>query len=134
MIHNIIKIEQADCSQLSVMEPIGERQCHFMSDVNFTEINTYGNIQVSEESDYQNNERIWTITVTYKQKCKKPSGARRKAFRLTRIDGTQFVIGTYDRPFPVIKESNPYPDKPTGTTLMTVTVTWKSKHGMMEIV
>lgn len=134
MIHNIIKIETVPCSELSQMEVIGERLCHFMSDVNFTEINTYGNIQVSEESDYQNNERVWTVTVTYKTKCKNPTGNRRNAFRMTRIDGTQFVIGTYDRPFPVIKESNPYPDKPTGTTLMTTTVTWKSKHGMLEIV
>lgn len=134
MIQEIIKIEQADCKDLSVMEVAGERQCHFMSDVNFTEINTFGNIQVSEDSDYQNNERIWTITVTYKQKCKLPTGARRKAYRLTRLDGTQFVVGTYDRPFPVIKESNPYPDKVTGTTLMTVTITWKSKHGMLEII
>lgn len=134
MIHTIIKIEETDCRNLSTMEVVGERQCHFMSDVNFTEINTFGNIQVSEDSDYQNNERIWTITITYKQKCKNPSGWRRKAFRMTRLDGKKIVVGTFSRPFPVIKESNPYPDKPTGTTLMTVTVTWKSKLGMLEII
>ena len=69
----------------------------------------------------------------YKVKSKNPQMWRRKAFRMTAIDGKKYLVGTGARPFPVIKESNPYPDKATGSTLMTVTVTWKSLHGMLRI-
>lgn len=134
MIQNLIKIEECDCSELFNAGIFSEQKCFLTANVNFEEINTVGNIQVSDESSYESNELIWTTTITYKVKTKAPQAWRRKAFRMTAIDGTKFLVGTGERPFPVIKESNPYPDKPTGTTLMTVTVTWKSRHGLMEII
>lgn len=129
----MIKIEQCDCSLLHDVGIFSEKRCFFLQNVNFTEINAFGNIQVSDESSYENNELVWTTTITYKVKSKDPQGWRRKAFRMTAIDGTQYFVGTDERPFAVIKESNPWPDKATGSTLMTVTVTWKSSHGLMQI-
>lgn len=133
MIQNLIKIEECECSELLNAGIFSEQKCFLTANVNFEEINTVGNIQVSDESSYENNELIWTTTVTYKVKSKSPRAWRRKAFRMTAIDGTMYLVGTGDRPFPVIKESNPYPGLPTGTTLMTITVSWKSSHGLMKI-
>lgn len=133
MIQNLIKIEVCDSSALLDALVLSEKDCFLTRDVNFAEVNTFGNIQVSDDSSYENNELVWTTTITYKVKSKNPQMWRRKAFRMTAIDGKKYLVGTGARPFPVIKESNPYPDKATGSTLMTVTVTWKSLHGMLRI-
>lgn len=133
MIQNLIKIEVCDSSALLDALVLSEKDCFLTRDVNFTEVNAFGNIQVSDDSNYENNELVWTTTITYKAKSKNPQMWRRKAFRMTAIDGKKYLVGTGERPFPVIKESNPYPDKATGSTLMTVTITWKSLHGMLRI-
>lgn len=133
MIQNLIKIEVCDSSALLDALVLDEKGCFLTRDVNFAEVNAFGNIQVSDDSSYENNELVWTTTITYKVKSKDPQMWRRRAFRMTAIDGKKYLVGTGVRPFPVIKESNPYPDKATGPTLMTVTITWKSLHGMLRI-
>ena len=50
MIQNLIKIEECDCSELFNAGIFSEQKCFLTANVNFEEINTVGNIQVSDES------------------------------------------------------------------------------------
>ncbi|MCH3994133.1 MAG: hypothetical protein LKE54_03610 [Prevotella sp.] len=133
LIH-IVKIEETKAQNLIDVEILGEHLCHFKTIVNFTEINKFGLAEVTEEDSRENNQRIWTTTIKYNTKNKKSSSERRMAYRLTTIDGTQFLVGTYDRPYTITKNSNPFPGKPTETTLRSVTITWKAPIGLMYII
>ena len=130
---HIIRIEEIDTSKLYDMEVLGPHLCRLKSNVNFKKINICGLVEVTEEDNYENNEQTWTTTIKYTTKDKKTKGNRRKAYRLTSVDGTVFIVGTYERPYPVEKESNPYPSKETGSTLRTVTVTWKAPYGLLYV-
>ena len=59
---------------------------------------------------------------------------RQAAFRLTSVDGKRYMIGTDSRPYPIIRERNPFPEKPVDSSLKTVTITWKSLMPMLLIV
>lgn len=129
-LRHIVKIEEADCKDVSKYYAVAGHSVVVTVSANFKEINTVGLIEVTEESSYEENERIWTVTIKYTSPCKTPEGPRRKVYQLTDTAGQRYLIGTESRPYPVVKESNPYPSKANGTILRDVTITYKSKKGM----
>ena len=130
---HINKIELASSESLSMLVVIDESTCRFKSSAAFTEININELVGVTVEDELVNNQRVYTTTATFKSCSKIPMEARRKAFRLTSVDGQRFMIGTNARPYPIIKENNPFPEKPTDSSLKTVTITWKAPHPMLRI-
>ena len=131
---HVIKIEMAEACTLENLQLVGESSCRFKSQVGFSEISINELVGVTVEDSYENNQKIYTTTATFQTCDKKPLTARQVAFRLTSIDGSQYMIGTSSRPYPIIKERNPFPEKPADTTLKTVTITWKSLLPMLLIV
>lgn len=131
---HIHKIEFIDSSDLSGMKILTQHSCRIPNGVNFCEIESLsGLVGAKTEDTMDDGEKVYTTTVTFQMKCKMPTEERRVAFRLTSIDGNQFLVGTDIRPYPVIKENNPYPEKPGDSVLKQVTVTWKSPYPMLLI-
>lgn len=128
------KIETADASGLGGLQLVGEASCRFSSTPVFTEIKVNGLVGVTVEDELENNQRVFTTTATFESCDKEPLAARRHVFRLTGADGKQYLIGTDTRPFPIIKEKNPWPAKPTESTMKTVTVMWKALLPILTIV
>ena len=81
----------------------------------------------------ENNEEIRNTVLEFKTCHYGDAVPRRQVFRLTSADGTLFLLGTHERPYPVIKQSLPYP-KGQDSQLRTVTVTLKSRFGLLRIV
>lgn len=123
----------ADASSLISLQIVGEASCRFKNPAIFSEIHIQELVGVTIEDSLENNQRLYTTTAIFKSCDKTPLSARHMAFRLTSIDGKQYMIGTGSRPFPVIKEKNPFPEKPADSTLKTVTITWKSLLPMLLI-
>lgn len=132
---HINKIEFIRSSELSGLIRVTNSSCRIPSDVNFTEINEIVNlVGVKMEDESQKGETVYTTTVTFQTKRKDVVRWKRIAFRLTSIDGNQFLVGTGSRPYPVVKENNTFPEKPGDSTLKTVTITWRSLLPMLYIV
>lgn len=132
-LRHIVKIEEADCKDVSKYYAVAGHSVVVTESANFKEINTVGLIEVTEESNFEENERIWTVTIKYTSPCKTPEGTRRKVYQLTDAVGQRYLVGSASRPYPVVKESNPYPSKANGQILRDVTITYKSKEGMRKI-
>ncbi|MGX8697961.1 MAG: hypothetical protein ACSW8D_16395, partial [Prevotella sp.] len=91
-------------------------------------------VGVTIEDSYENNQKVYTTTATFNTCDKQPMTVRQAAFRLTSVDGKRYMIGTDSRPYPIIRERNPFPEKPVDSSLKTVTITWKSLMPMLLIV
>ena len=124
----------ADTSSLESLQVVGETSCRFRSLAVFSELHIHELVGVTIEDSYENNQKVFTTTATFKTCDKIPLTVRQVAFRLTSIDGQQYMIGTGSRPYPIIKERNPFPEKPADGSLKTVTITWKALMPMLLII
>ena len=131
---HINKLEMVRIEELTPMRVISDTSCRFTREVDFIEIAIHELVGVSIEDSYENNQKIYTTTASFSTCCKHPFTYRRMAFRLTSVDGKRYMIGTNSRPYPIIKEKNPFPEKVADSTLKTVTVSWKSLFPMLLIV
>ncbi len=131
---HVSKIEKIYTDQLSSMKIVERTKCLFQSQPIFEEISVNELVDAVCEDSLENNEKVFTTTISFQTCDKTTSLLRRMAFRLTCLDGKKFMVGTNHRPFPIIKENNPYPGKPTESALKKITITWKSPYPMLEIV
>lgn len=78
------------------------------------------------ESEFDNNSSLETATLTFTSSETLPTD-RRLAFALTCVNGEQWLIGTHEAPYPLVKKeySSGLPDGDTNTTQYTVTYTNK---------
>ena len=131
---HVNKIEIADACTLGGIQIVGESSCRIKTQPSFSEICIRELVGVTIEDSYENNQKVYTTTATFNTYDKQPMTVRQAAFRLTSVDGKSYMIGTDSRPYPIIKEKNPFPEKHTDSTLKTVTVTWKSLMPMLLII
>ena len=131
---HVKKIEMVRVEELSPLKIISKTSCMLSREVNFEDIDIQELVGVSIEDSYENNQKVYTTTATFSSKRKKPFVVRGVAFRLTSVNGDRFMIGTKERPFPIIKEKNPFPEKVPDTSLKTATITWKSTLPMLHII
>ncbi|MGP1465255.1 MAG: hypothetical protein ACTTKJ_06530 [Prevotella koreensis] len=130
---HINSIEMVRCEELVPMKILSDTTCRFSREPDFIKMNIQELVGVSIENNYENNQNVFSTTATFSTSCKFPLTNRRFAFRLTSVDGKRYMIGTKNRPYPIIKEKNPFPEKPSDSTLKTVSITWKALHPMMLI-
>ena len=130
---HILKIECVSSASLDGMLVIDKNKCRIPT-VTFSMIDILDMVGVKVTDAYEDNQRIYTTTATFKTCDKRPSDLRGMAFRLTSKTGAQFMIGTGSRPYPVVKEDNPYPEKAVDPMTKTVTITWKSPYPPLLII
>lgn len=123
---HVKKIEYTNCSDLSEMYILPNDKCRLSPSAVFKEIANFDLVSCTIDDTVDNNSKTYTVNVSFKSSDKELSLGRKLAFRLTQLNGQQFLVGTKYRPYPIIKESNPFPDKPTNSYLKNFTITWKS--------
>ena len=131
---HVNKIEMIRIEELTPLKVIDSTSCRFSRSVDFTQLEIKELVGVVVEDSYDNNQKTYTTTATFETKCKEPITSRHLAFRLTSVDGRQYMIGTSSRPYPIIKEKNNFPEKPNDSTMKTVTITWKSPLPMLLVI
>ena len=130
---HVIKVERADISQLNPVTILSGDTCSLPPNVNFTDLHIKEQAAVNVESAVENNEELYNTTLEFKTCHYQQAVPRRQVFRLTSADGTQYLLGTHERPYPVIKQVLPFP-KGQDSQLRTVTVTLKSRFGLLRII
>lgn len=131
---HVNKIEMIRIEELTPLKMIDSTSCRFERSVDFSQLEIKELVGVVVEDSYDNNQKTYTTTATFETKCKEPITSRHLAFRLTSVDGRQYMIGTSSRPYPIIKEKNNFPEKPNDSTMKTVTITWKAPLPMLLVI
>ena len=106
---HLIKIEYAPASAVAGMTLVTSHSCRLPVNVNFTEINIPGLVDAKMDSNLESNECVYTTALSFRTCDKTPADIRHQVFRVTAIDGNRLLIGTFQRPYPVVKEHDPYP-------------------------
>lgn len=130
---HITKIEMVDVSQLANMRIVNNDTCCFSTTPTFTSIKIKGLVGVEVRDEFNGLQTMYTTTLKFKVCSKDTVSWRRKAFRLTSVNGTKYMVGTKSRPFAIVKASNPWPENEPDNTFQQVTVEWKSTHPMLQV-
>lgn len=123
----MIRIEDLNSLRL-----ISKYACRMKQSLLFTDLDIQDLVGVTVEDSYENAQRKYTTTVTFKTPCRKLLALSRMVFRLTDVNGDQYMVGTNSRPFPIIKEVQNYPEKVPDSSLKQFTITWKSMCPMLR--
>lgn len=89
-------------------------------------------VEVSEAVD--DGYRLTTVRLTAHTTEDWHVDNRRLCWRVTTVDGRQFLIGLDEQPWPVVTVADAYPDKATERSGKTITVTWTTPLGLLNIV
>lgn len=89
---------------------------------------------VKVEDSLENGQRFYTTTVSFYSPDRDVTKSQRSAFRLTSVKGKRYLIGSNDRPYPIIKEVANFPEDPKNTSMKRVVITWKSIFPLLELV
>ena len=133
LIH-ILKIEMASPKGNPFVLVTPAMDCVMNYDTRFEEIHAEGLIEVSVEDSFEDNQRVYATTATFRTCRKAPLLARQKVFRLTAMDGTRWLMGTGEKPYPIVSEANPWPGDPSGSALKKVKLTWKATTPLLRII
>lgn len=117
---------------LSSLRLISKSACRIKQSLLFTNLEIQELVGVNCEDNYEKGQRVYTTTVTFKTPCRKLLALSRMAFRLTDVNGDQYMVGTNSRPFPIIKEVQNYPEKVPDSSLKQFSITWKSMCPMLR--
>lgn len=133
LIH-IAKIESVPVTSLLDVEKVAAASCRVPGSIVFNEINIHGLVDAKIENQLENHEPVYTVTLTYQTCDRTPQKRNSLAYRLTSIDGTRYLLGSYARPYVIYNDTTPFPGKPGDSVLKTVTLTYKSPHPLLYIV
>lgn len=122
-INIVLKVERTLCSNLKGMQSAGLASVKIPEDVEWEEIATrpQPSLAISEKVD--DKVSIYTATLKFLT-CQNINDRKYYAYRLTLLGGNMRLIGSSDRPYPVLTVAEQMPDKPSDNSWNEVTVTW----------
>ncbi len=77
--------------------------------------------------------RLTTIRLTAHTTEDFQVDGRRLCWRITTVEGAQYLIGLDEQPWPVTTVVDTFPDKATDRSGKTITVTWTTPLGLLRI-
>ena len=133
-LNNVTKVERIIAENLNA-ERVSLSEV-LVSDSNvFTPIHVLTPVNVECISKIEKKEDVYETKMVLRLKKEELwNGATgHYAFRITCVDGTQYLIGMTERPFTKITSSETHPDKVTGAQGKTLTVEYVSSFEMPQI-
>jgi hypothetical protein len=130
---NIIKLESIAVSLLGDVQFLNDKVVVLPS-LKWTRHNVKIPVSVEVSDVIESRNRIFTTKMTF-QTCEDIDvDTIPLAFRVTSALGESFMIGSHDRPYPVINKTDPYPSNMGDSTLITYTVTYKNTIPMARVI
>ena len=125
MIKYINKIEMIDAGQLASSTFFREG-VRLADSLPFVQLCTIGlsTFEISEKMESKN--RIFHHTLTVKLAERLVLSGRKTCFRLTAVDGTQYMLGSDSRPYPTVGQNESHPSDAGQPCAVMLDVTWKS--------
>lgn len=133
IIKNIVKIAVADARRFKDMTVIPgtgvmiERLHYFQS------LPLVGLAACTDTTKTSNKSRLHTVTLTALLSSGFDDEYRDLVFMLTAADGTRYILGGNERPYPIVSTTDNYPGKTTEPSGCSITVEWVSTHGLLRV-
>lgn len=126
LIKSLRKIEYCNAAELDSAIIVKGRGIAESEHINFIElcIEPFASMQVN--SDFDNNNEIFETVVTAKAHSRLPDRAVKLAFRVTAVSGERYIVGSTGTPYPLVKQTENFPENVADSQLNTVEITWKS--------
>lgn|SRR5574344_261697 len=130
---NIIKVEYVDVIKLSSVVIVSDKDVIVPADIIFNEIDIKKPCSCEISDAVESKTRLYTTKLVF-QTCDDniPKNGF-VAYKVTTANKISYLIGTYDRPYPVVNSVDPFPSALTDSTLKTVTVTYKNTLPMLKV-
>lgn len=136
MLRYINKIECCNSIHLSQVITYPEQRIAYATGyIPFAVVPTVGLASLSTEEDVSNGTRTHK-TVLKATLCSalEQNESEILVFRLTDVEGRQYLLGSNERPFPLVTHSMSCPDKSSERSVITLTVEMQSNIPLFEIV
>lgn len=135
MLRHIKKIEVCSAHHLKWALPLPEAQKALLREyIPFKPLCTADLVTADVEDVQENGVRTWTTKITAVLPARPAPWTNPVAFRLTAVDGTQYLVGLPESPYPVVTFKDTHPDKASGRCACVLTVTWHAAWPMLELV
>lgn len=134
MLLHIKKIEVCSAHHLIWVLPLPEaRKALLYEYIPFRPLCTVGLVTAEVEDAQENGVRTWTTRITAVLPARPAPWRNPVAFRLTAADGTQYLVGLSESPYPAVTFKDTHPDKAATRCACVLTVTWHAACPMLEL-
>ena len=133
LLSNIKTVEVFDASELRESVIVRDRGIilRYVLAPQKISLNGLASCEISDK--IQNNQKIFSINLQMHCCSRLDDGGHHLCFRLTTVSGSQFIMGTVDRPYPVISNNEFMPSAPTAQSGVKVTVTLDSFYPLLAV-
>lgn len=129
----IKKVERCPASQMAMTEQIQDIGIRLNGCSGFENLCIIGLASVDIATKVENKQRIFTAKLEFKT-IDDPGNDRDKyCYLLTDVTGRRFLIGTGERPYPMLSTSELAPNTPAGKSGCTCTVTYTNLFGPLSV-
>ena len=136
-LNNIIKISTVDCQKIGGMLRVSATEVKMNAYFDFSSFEEIADIRkpaaLSVEEKIEDGQRLFNTKLVFYICEDWIEDIKRKAFLCETIDGDRYLIGTEERPYPVVTRKTTHPNNYKDNQLTEVTVTYTSDK-MLPIV
>ncbi len=134
LLQNIKQVEYIEARYLANIVLIGNDKVSLKYWRNFNKVCLVDLAGVDVSQAVENGSRITTVKLSAQIADDFTVDNRRLAWRVTTVEGEQYLIGTNEQPYPVTTVANAFPSKTTERSGKTITATWKTSLDLLHIV
>lgn len=133
LLQNIKKVEYIETHYMKDLVLLSNKEVSLQYWRNFTELclDGLGSVEVSQ--NVENGSRLTTVKLTVHTRSEIFADSYRLCWRVTTVEGKQYLIGINEQPYPVTTVNDNFPEKPTERSGKTVTVLWRTCLELLEI-
>lgn len=133
IIKSIKKLEFCNIAELATATIVRGKGIAETSGINFTEICIEPFASMKVTSEFDNNQEIFETVITARIRTLLPDRSVQLAFRVTTVSGDILIVGDCTTPFPVVKQTDNYPDNVSDSQLIDLEISWESSHRPFQI-
>lgn len=135
MIRYIVKVDYMPAVHLKLAQPLPAVQKVVITDyMPWQPLPIVGLASLEAADELQQSARVFTHKLACTIPARKPLPECPLVWRVTSADGTRYLLGSYDKPFPVWSQTDKFPDRTSDKTACVLTVRYASMMPLMEIV
>ena len=123
----------ADASSINLAF-IRKGTCKLSATVNWEDLCTVGLSSLEFSDKVENKVRIYTTKLTCHLREECQVGNRKLIFLATTVQGKEFLVGTSNRPYPIVTQKCTMPDTPSGVSNTEMTVTFTSTQPALTVI
>ncbi len=100
---------------------------------NFQELPLVGLAKCEVVSKIENKSKIFTTSISARLSRHFDAQDMHLAFLLTAVDGSRYLVGSIERPFPMVNTTDVFPDKSADNSGCSLTVEYYDTNGLLRV-